>query len=186
MRISDWSSDVCSSDLLPGPPDGRLPAGHQVDRLRHPGRPRLCAGRHHSRHAARHHRGLRDLLHVGRLAERDDPRPGGAHPHLPAQRPVLVQQGGSGMTTDTSVNRETKAIAGFLRSTPARVIKVAVLLAILLFVPPLIDDPYVTRIFISAMMLGVMAAIYDLMIGSAGLVNFGYAGFIAVGDRKSV
>src|SRR3546814_14042572 len=79
------------------------------------------------------------------------------------------------MTTDTSVNRETKAIAGFLRSTPARVIKVAVLLAILLFVPPLIDNPYVTRIFISAMMLGVMAAIYDLMIGYAGLVNFGSA-----------
>src|SRR3546814_5830508 len=89
------------------------------------------------------------------------------------------------MTTDTSVNRETKAIAGFLRSTPARVIKVAVLLAILLFVPPLIDNPYVTRIFISAMMLGVMAAIYDLMIGYAGLVNFGYAGFIAVGAYTS-
>src|SRR3546814_20932806 len=27
MRISDWSSDVCSSDLLPGPPDriGQMP-----------------------------------------------------------------------------------------------------------------------------------------------------------------
>src|SRR3546814_798180 len=64
-------------------------------------------------------------------------------------------------------------------------LKVAVLLAILLFVPPLIDNPYVTRIFISAMMLGVMAAIYDLMIGYAGLVNFGYAGFIAVGAYTS-
>src|SRR3546814_1618836 len=54
-----------------------------------------------------------------------------------------------------------------------------------LFVPPLIDNPYVTRIFISAMMLGVMAAIYDLMIGYTGLVNFGYAGFIAVGAYTS-
>src|SRR3546814_17225946 len=34
-------------------------------------------------------------------------------------------------------------------------------------------------------MLGVMAAIYDLMIGYAGLVNFGYAGFIAVGAYTS-
>src|SRR3546814_13714763 len=73
----------------------------------------------------------------------------------------------------------------FLRRPPARGIKVAVLRAILLFVPPLIDNPYVTRIFISAMMLGVMAAIYDLMIGYAGLVNFGYAGFIAVGAYTS-
>src|SRR3546814_21106673 len=59
------------------------------------------------------------------------------------------------------------------------------LLSLHLSVPTLLDDPYVTRIFISAMMLGVMAAIYDLMIGYAGLVNFGYAGFIAVGAYTS-
>src|SRR3546814_8776813 len=35
------------------------------------------------------------------------------------------------------------------------------------------------------MMLGVRASIYDLMIGYAGLVNFGYAGFIAVGAYTS-
>src|SRR3546814_20877346 len=71
MRISDWSSDVCSSDL-----------------------------------------------------ERDDPRPGRAHPHLPAERPVLVQQGGAGMTAmDTSESRAGKSRVGFLRSTPARVAK---------------------------------------------------------------
>src|SRR3546814_12072889 len=79
---------------------------------------------------------------------------------------------------------ESRAIksraAGFLRSTPARVAKVAILIAILIFVPPLIDNPYITRIFISAVMLGVMAAIYDLLIGYAGLVHFGYAGFIVV------
>lgn len=71
------------------------------------------------------------------------------------------------------------------RSTPARVAKIAILIGILIFVPPLIDNPYITRIFISAVMLGVMAAIYDLMIGYAGLVNFGYAGFIAVGAYTS-
>jgi branched-chain amino acid transport system permease protein len=78
-----------------------------------------------------------------------------------------------------------KGRPGLLRSTPARVAKVAVLIALLIFAPPLIDDPYITRIFISAVMLGVMAAIYDLMIGYAGLVNFGYAGFIAVGAYTS-
>lgn len=34
-------------------------------------------------------------------------------------------------------------------------------------------------------MLGVMAAIFDLMIGYAGLINFGYAGFLAVGAYTS-
>lgn len=86
---------------------------------------------------------------------------------------------------DSSGRRAAKRNTGFLRSTPARVIKVAVLIAILVFVPPLIDNAYITRIFISAVMLGVMAAIFDLMIGYAGLVNFGYAGFIAVGAYTS-
>lgn len=74
---------------------------------------------------------------------------------------------------------------GLLTSTPARVLKVAVLIALLVLVPPLADNPYITRIFISALMLGVMAAIYDLMIGYAGLINFGYAGFIGVGAYAS-
>src|SRR3546814_6700034 len=40
MRISDWSSDVCSSDLLDrGRPDLRL----QLRRCGTPGDPRLCA-----------------------------------------------------------------------------------------------------------------------------------------------
>lgn len=79
----------------------------------------------------------------------------------------------------------SREITGFLRSPPARLAKVAVLLALLLFLPPLIDNPYITRVFISAVMLGVMAAIYDLMIGYAGLINFGYAGFIGVGAYAS-
>src|SRR3546814_5040381 len=41
MRISDWSSDVCSSDLLPDPTDGplcRCPVADALDRpaLHHP------------------------------------------------------------------------------------------------------------------------------------------------------
>ncbi|HMA13210.1 MAG: branched-chain amino acid ABC transporter permease [Bacteroidota bacterium] len=89
------------------------------------------------------------------------------------------------MTAMDAEARTTKRPADFFYSTPARVAKVAILVAILIFVPPLIDNPYITRIFISAVMLGVMAAIYDLMIGYAGLVNFGYAGFIAIGAYTS-
>lgn len=71
--------------------------------------------------------------------------------------------------------------ADLWRSTPVRVLKVLFLIGLLIAVPPLIDSPYITRIFVSAVMLGVLAAIFDLMIGYAGLINFGYAGFTAVG-----
>jgi branched-chain amino acid transport system permease protein len=71
------------------------------------------------------------------------------------------------------------------RVTPMRVAKVVVLLALLIGIPPLVDSPFITRVFISALMLGTIAAIYDLMIGYAGLINFGYAGFLAVGAYGS-
>ena len=70
-------------------------------------------------------------------------------------------------------------------STPARVLKVAVLLGLLILVPPWVDSPYLTTVFISALMFGLFGAIYDLMIGYAGLTNFGYAGFIAAGAYGS-
>ena len=74
---------------------------------------------------------------------------------------------------------------GVAASTPARVLKVAVLLGLLILVPPLVDSPYVTTVFISALLFGLFGAIYDLMIGYAGLANFGYAGFIAAGAYGS-
>ena len=81
--------------------------------------------------------------------------------------------------------RARGARTGPFRSAPARVLKVALLIALLVLIPPLVDSPYITRVFISAVMLGVMAAIFDLMIGYAGLINFGYAGFLAVGAYTS-
>lgn len=77
------------------------------------------------------------------------------------------------------------AAAGWWHGTPARIVKVAVLLALLLLVPAWSENPYITTIFISAVMFGLLGAIYDLMIGFAGLTNFGYAGFIAVGAYAS-
>ena len=47
--------------------------------------------------------------------------------------------------------------------------------------PPFVDSPYVTTVFISALLFGLFGAVYDLMIGYAGPANFGYAGFIAAG-----
>jgi branched-chain amino acid transport system permease protein len=75
--------------------------------------------------------------------------------------------------------------AGWWHGTPARVLKVTVLLALLVAIPPWSGNPYVTTVFISAVMFGLLGAIYDLMIGFAGLTNFGYAGFIAVGAYAS-
>jgi branched-chain amino acid transport system permease protein len=77
------------------------------------------------------------------------------------------------------------AARAFGSSTPARALKVAALVGLLILAPPLADHPYITTIFIAALMFGIFGAIYDLMIGYAGLTNFGYAGFIAAGAYGS-
>lgn len=69
--------------------------------------------------------------------------------------------------------------------TPLRALKIAVLLGLLVFVPAFSDSPFIVAVFTSAVMIGLFAAIYDLMIGYAGLINFGYAGFIAAGAYTS-
>jgi branched-chain amino acid transport system permease protein len=74
---------------------------------------------------------------------------------------------------------------GVASSRPARALKIIALLALLILIPPLAHHPYITTIFISALMFGILGAIYDLMIGYAGLANFGYAGFIAAGAYGS-
>src|SRR5690606_5401579 len=142
--------------------------------------PRQHSGRDRRRLRPRHRRGLRHLLHVRRLAERDhalDHRPG---PGVPAAGPVH----GAGRAA-VSVATTVAQRRGIAASTPARVLKVAVLLGLLIAVPPLVDSPYLTTVFISALMFGLFGAIYDLMIGYAGLTNFGYAGFIAAGAYGS-
>lgn len=64
-------------------------------------------------------------------------------------------------------------------------ILVFVLVIVFLLIPPLVNVSYVTTIFISALLFGVLGAIYDFMIGFAGLSNFGFAGFFAVGAYTS-
>jgi branched-chain amino acid transport system permease protein len=85
------------------------------------------------------------------------------------------------------VNVATTATSarGIAASTWARILKVAVLLGLLVLVPPFVDSPYLTTVFISALLFGLFGAVYDLMIGYAGLANFGYAGFIAAGAYGS-
>lgn len=69
--------------------------------------------------------------------------------------------------------------------TPLRLLKLAVLLVLLVAIPPFADNAFVTTVFISALMFGILGAIYDLMLGYAGLINFGFAGFIAAGAYGS-
>ena len=69
--------------------------------------------------------------------------------------------------------------------TLLRVLKLAAPIVLLIFIPPLADTPYITRIFISALMFGILGAIYDFMLGYGGLTNFGFAGFLAAGAYGS-
>ena len=69
--------------------------------------------------------------------------------------------------------------------TALRATKVALPVAALVLVPLLADSPFVTRVFVSALMFGILGAIYDLMLGYAGLINFGFGGFLAVGAYAS-
>ena len=69
--------------------------------------------------------------------------------------------------------------------TPLRLLKLAVPLVLLVAIPPFADNAFITTVFISALMFGILGAIYDLMLGYAGLINFGFAGFIAAGAYGS-
>lgn len=66
-----------------------------------------------------------------------------------------------------------------------RAVKLLVVLGLLVFVPYLSGSGFVTTVFISALLFGLFAAVYDLMLGHAGLINFGYGGFIAAGAYTS-
>jgi branched-chain amino acid transport system permease protein len=69
--------------------------------------------------------------------------------------------------------------------TPVRLAKAAALVALLVLLPPLADSQFVTTVMISCLMFGLLGAIYDLMLGYAGLINFGFGGFLAVGAYTS-
>lgn len=66
-----------------------------------------------------------------------------------------------------------------------RVLMVVVLLALLIVVPAYSESRFITTVFIAAVMFGLFGAIFDLMIGYGGLINFGYGGFIAAGAYTS-
>ncbi len=90
------------------------------------------------------------------------------------------------MTAETERRSKSTARPRFLSElTPWRTVKIAIVLGLLVFVPYFSDSAFITTVFISAVMFGLFAAIYDLMIGYAGLINFGYAGFIAAGAYTS-
>jgi branched-chain amino acid transport system permease protein len=79
------------------------------------------------------------------------------------------------------------ALAGdtrMLRRNPVVVLTCCAAI-VLVFSPFVLDSPYFTSIAISALMFGLLAAIYDLMIGFAGLSHFGIAGVLAVGAYSS-
>ncbi len=65
------------------------------------------------------------------------------------------------------------------------IVKIGLLLLAAVFLPPYFDDRYLTTILISVVFFGILGAIYDLMVGYAGLNNFGFAGVLAIGSYAS-
>lgn len=65
------------------------------------------------------------------------------------------------------------------------IVKIGLLVLLAIFLPPFFDDRYLTTIFISVVFFGILGAIYDLMVGYAGLNNFGFAGVLAIGAYSS-
>ena len=60
-----------------------------------------------------------------------------------------------------------------------------VALAVMLFMPWLSDDPYITTVFVSILMFFTLAALFDFMFGFVGIFNLGMAGFMMVGAYAS-
>lgn len=73
--------------------------------------------------------------------------------------------------------------------TSLRLLIIVISMGLLIVIPWIsytwYDQRFIVIIFISALMFGILGAVYDLMIGYAGLTNFGYAGFIAAGAYTS-
>jgi branched-chain amino acid transport system permease protein len=66
-----------------------------------------------------------------------------------------------------------------------RHVTLIVLALIGLLLPPLANVPFLTTVLIYALLFGLMGAVFDFMIGYAGLSNFGFAGFLAIGAYTS-
>src|SRR3546814_11395998 len=118
MRISDWSSDVCSSDL--GHPQGYAtgPDGGRGETVPAPWRdPRTLV---HGRAAGKHRSGDRAHVRIHPRPEADQPRnrSGGLHLHsAPARKPPAI-----GPTTAKISNqskRERRGKAGKVRVVAA-------------------------------------------------------------------
>ena len=62
---------------------------------------------------------------------------------------------------------------------------IACVISFLAIFPPLLGNAYVTSILILSLFLGTLGSIYDLQIGYAGIMNFGFAGFVGLGAYMS-
>ncbi|MEM4311634.1 MAG: branched-chain amino acid ABC transporter permease [Nitrososphaerales archaeon] len=60
-------------------------------------------------------------------------------------------------------------------------IKVLIPFFILAFIPPLINNSFITTLFISSLLFGTLGAAFDFSMGYAGLMNFGFAAYFGIG-----
>lgn len=58
-------------------------------------------------------------------------------------------------------------------------------LLVLLLVPSLADNRYITAVFVSVLLFFILAALFDFMLGYLNIFNFGMGGFMALGAYTS-
>ncbi len=61
----------------------------------------------------------------------------------------------------------------------------AIVVFVMVVIPPLLDDRYVTTVFLSVLTFFILGAIFDFMLGYLRIVNFGVGGFLAAGAYTS-
>ena len=73
-----------------------------------------------------------------------------------------------------------------MRLAPAwKYLGIAIVLAVLILVPPIADSHYITAVFISVLLFFILGAIFDFMLGFLNIFNFGMGGFMALGAYTS-
>jgi len=62
-----------------------------------------------------------------------------------------------------------------------RIPKLLIPFFILAIIPPLINNSFITTLFISSLLFGTLGAAFDFSMGYAGLMNFGFAAYFGIG-----
>lgn len=69
----------------------------------------------------------------------------------------------------------------FLRIEKKHFFKLGPIIFCLVFLPPLLNDTYITHLLIVSLLFGAFSVSFDLGAGFLGIANFGFSGFVGLG-----